>query len=264
MDLGLAGRRALVTGAGKGIGRAVVETLVAEGVMVLAAELDPGCCAELEAMPNVRAARVDMSTAEAGGRLAVLSQDMLGGLDILVNNVGAAPLRHGFADVDDDAWRRTLDLNLMSVVRTVRATISLLGGSDAGAIVNVASTSGRYPEPMLVDYAASKAAVLSLTGALATELGPAGIRVNAVSPGPTRTPLWDEPGGFADALAQRHGLPREEAVVHHVRDVRKVALGRPATAQQVADAIVYLVSARASHVTGTVLAVHGGMATHLM
>ena len=264
MDLGLIGRRAVVTGAGSGIGRAVVETLVAEGATVLAAELDADCCAELDAVPNVHAARLDMSTAEAGSRLVTLAEDVLGGADIIVNNVGAAPLRTGFADVDDDAWRRTLDLNLMSVVRTVRATIPLLTRSDGAAVVNVASTSGRYPEPMLVDYAASKAAVLSLTGALATELGPAGIRVNAVSPGPTRTPLWARPGGFADALADRHGLPREEAVAHHVRDVRKVALGRPATAQQVADAIVYLVSARASHVTGTVLAVHGGMATHLM
>ncbi|MCK6212236.1 SDR family oxidoreductase [Georgenia sp. EYE_87] len=264
MDLGLAGRRAIVTGAGKGIGRAVVETLVNEGATVLAADLDPDCCAELDAMSNVRAAQVDMSAADAGNRLATLTHEVLGGLDILVNNVGAAPLRPGFLEVDDDAWRRTLDLNLMSVIRTVRAAIPLLSGSDAAAVVNVASTSGRYPEPMLVDYAASKAAVLSLTGALATEFGPAGIRVNAVSPGPTRTPLWDQPGGFADALAERHGLPREEAVAHHVRDVRKVALGRPATAQQVADAIVYLVSPRASHVTGTVLAVHGGMATHLM
>lgn len=264
MDLGLAGRRALVTGAGRGIGRAVVETLVTEGATVLATELDPDCCAELDAVPGVRAARLDMSAAEAGDRAVALAQEALGGLDVLVNNVGAAPLRQGFAGVDDDAWRRTLDLNLMSVVRTVRAAIPLLSGSDAAAVVNVASTSGRHPEPMLVDYAASKAAVLSLTGALATELGPAGIRVNAVSPGPTRTPLWDRPGGFVDAIAERYRLPREEAVTHHVRDVRKVALGRPATAQQVADAIVYLVSARASHVTGTVLAVHGGMATHLM
>jgi NAD(P)-dependent dehydrogenase (short-subunit alcohol dehydrogenase family) len=196
--------------------------------------------------------------------LAAEARRVLGGLDILVNNVGVAPARGGFLEVDDAAWHRTLEVNLMSVVRTVRATIPLLRESPAPAIVNVASTSGRYPEPMLVDYAASKAAVLSLTGALATEFGPDGIRVNAVAPGPTRTPLWDEPGGFADALAARYGLPREDAVRHHVREVRRVALGRPGTPEEVADAVVYLASDRASHVTGTVLAVHGGMATHLM
>lgn len=264
MDLGLGGRRAVVTGAGKGIGRAVVETLVAEGVMVLAAELDAADCAELAAVPGVHAIRLDLAAADAGTRLADRAVEVLGGLDLLVNNVGVTPTRESFVSVDDDAWHRTFEINVMSVVRTVRAAIPLLLESPAASVVNLASTSGRYPEPMLVDYAASKAAVLSLTGALATELGPAGVRVNAVAPGPTRTPLWDRPGGFVDALAQRHGMEPEEAVAHHVRDVRQLALGKPGTAQEVADAIVYLLSARASQVSGTVLAVHGGMATHLM
>lgn len=264
MELRMAGRRAVVTGAGAGIGRAVVETLASEGVRVVAAELDVAACAELDRLPGVHALPVDLGQPGCGDLIVERADAVLGGIDILVNNVGIAPARRSFLDVDDDSWRRTLDINLMSVVRTVRAAIPLLQASARASIVNVASTSGRYPEPMLVDYAASKAAVLSLTGALATEYGPEGIRVNAVAPGPTRTPMWDKPGGFVDALAERHGLPREDAVTHHVRDVRRLALGRPGAAQDVADAVVFLASDRASHITGTVLAVHGGMATHLM
>ncbi|PWU55467.1 3-oxoacyl-ACP reductase [Micromonospora globispora] len=260
----MAGRRAVVTGSGAGIGRAVVEALASEGVQVLAAELDVAACAELDELPGVHATQVDLGQPGCGDLIAERAAALLGGIDILVNNVGIAPARRSFLDVDDDSWRRTFDINLMSVVRTVRAAVPLLRASARASIVNVASTSGRYPEPMLVDYAASKAAVLSLTGALATEYGPEGIRVNAVAPGPTRTPLWDKPGGFVDALAERHRLPREDAVTHHVRDVRQMALGKPGTAHDVADAIVFLASDRTSHITGTVLAVHGGMATHLM
>lgn len=264
MDLGLTGRRALVTGAAKGMGRAIVETLLAEGVTVLAADIDAEGCTQLEALTGVTAVHVDLATAEAGELLAQRARSALGGLDVVVNNVGVASTRTGFLDVDDAAWERTLSINLMSVVWVTRAAIPLLRESSAASVVNVASTSGRYPEPMLVDYAASKAAVLSLTGALATEFGPAGIRVNAVAPGPTRTPLWDVPGGFADAMATRYGLEREEAVTHHIREVRRIALGKPGTAQEIADAVVFLASPRSSHTTGTVLAVHGGMATHLM
>jgi NAD(P)-dependent dehydrogenase (short-subunit alcohol dehydrogenase family) len=264
MDLGMRGRRAVVTGAGAGIGRAVAQGLAAEGVRVLGADLDEAACAELGEIPGVEPLRLDLAQPGAGETVVTAAVELFGGLDVVVNNVGVAPTRSSFLDVDDDAWARTFQLNLMSVVRTLRAAVPHLRRSPAGAVVNVASTAGRFPEPMLVDYAASKAAVLSVTGALATELGPDGVRVNAVAPGPTRTPLWDAPGGFADAMSERYDLPREDAVAHHVREVRRVALGRPGTAQQVADAVVFLASDRAAHITGTVLAVHGGMATHLM
>ncbi|SDR97843.1 SDR family NAD(P)-dependent oxidoreductase [Agrococcus carbonis] len=265
MNLGLEGRVAIVTGAGGGIGAATVRLLLAEGARVVAVERTPGAASAL--------------ADEQGDRIAVLERDLLddatpdeavalaesrfGGLDILVNNAAAAPVRDGFAQTTPEDWRATLELNLLTPVRLCRAALPALA-DRGGVIVNVASTSGRYPEPMLVDYAASKAALLSLTGALATEYGPAGVRVLAVAPGPTRTPMWDAPGGFIDGIAARYGLEREAAVEHHIREVRGIALGRPGTADDIARTIVFAASDAAAHTSGTTLAVHGAMASHLM
>jgi NAD(P)-dependent dehydrogenase (short-subunit alcohol dehydrogenase family) len=265
MDLGLEGCRAVVTGAGAGIGRAVVESLTREGVSVLGVDRDEAVIRELGERPAVTPLVQDLTEPDCGDRVVAAAIEALGGIDLLVNNAGAAPMRDRFTDVSDDDWFATWNLNLMAAVRLCRAAVPvLLSSPGRAAIVNVASTSARYPEPMLVDYAASKAALLAMTGALATELGPHGVRVAAVSPGPTRTPLWDVPGGFADQLAARHGLPREEAVEHHLTTVRQLALGKAGTAEDVADAITFLLSPRAGHITGSVLAVHGGMATHLL
>lgn len=265
MDLELAGLSAIVTGGGKGIGGAIVSSLASEGVRVLAVDRDADALQHQARHELVEALALDLAAPGCGERIVEHAAEHFGGVDLLVNNVGAAPVRSGFADVSDDDWSANVNLNLMSVVRVTRAAIPYLVRSPGHAsVVNVASTSGRYPEPMLVDYAASKAAVLSVTGALATELGPHGVRVNAVSPGPTRTPLWDKPGGFADQMAARYGLPRDEAVAHHISNVRLMPLGKAGTADEVADAVTFLLSQRASHISGTVLAVHGGMATHLL
>jgi NAD(P)-dependent dehydrogenase (short-subunit alcohol dehydrogenase family) len=257
-----AGRVAVVTGAGSGIGLASVSQLAAAGATVLGVDRDPAGCARLDALDSVTALEVDVTDGAAATAIAEAVRE-LGGIDILVNNAGATPTRSGFLDAPVDAWRRSFELNLFAAVSISAA---LLPGliERRGVIINVASTSGRYPEPMLVDYAASKAALLSLTGSLATEFGAAGVRVVAVSPGPTRTELWDRPGGFVDSIAERYGLDREAAVDHHIRTVRGVALGIPATAADVANAISFLASDAASHITGITLPVHGGMATHLM
>ena len=261
MDLQLAGLSAVVTGAAGGIGRAVVELLSAEGVRVLAVNRN-----EIEPSDSVVPLVVDLAERGCGNLIAEAAQNHFGGLDLLVNNVGAAPVRESALSVSDDEWLGTWELNVLSVVRVCRATAPLLLRADRGraAIVNVASTSGRYPAPILADYAASKAAVLPLTGSLKTELGRRGVRVNAVAPGPTRTPLWDTPGGFADAMAERYSLPKEEAVAHHISEMRRIALDKAGTAAEVADAVAFLLSARATHVARTVLAAHGAMATHLI
>lgn len=262
MKLGLEGRRALVTGAGSGIGAATVERLLDEGASVIAVDRNADACDRLSSIVGVTAVQLDVSDADAGERLAE-TVGVTGGLDVLVNNVGVAPTRAGFLDTTASDWRRGFEVNFFSVVTACSALLPFLIESR-GVIVNVASTSGRFPEPMLVDYAAAKAALLSLTGSLATEFGPRGVRVVALAPGPTRTPLWDRPGGFVDGLSERYGLDREAAVDHHIRDVRQIALGKPGVADDAAAAIVFLASSAASHITGTTLAVHGGMATHLM
>ncbi|MBK0418893.1 SDR family oxidoreductase [Leucobacter sp. CSA1] len=266
MNLDLDGRTVVVTGAGSGIGAATAGLLLAEGASVLAVDRDEAgldALAEAQGSPRLRTLAADVTDAETATAARDLALAEFEGVDALVNGVGVAVARDGFLETGLDEWRRGFDVNLFSAVAMCRAFLPALL-RRRGTIVNVASTSGRYPEPMLVDYAAAKAGLLSLTGALAQEFGPRGVRAVAMSPGPTRTELWERPGGFIDALAERTGLDREAAVEHHVREVRRVALGRPAEAEDAARAIVFLCSTAAKHITGTNLAVHGGMATHLM
>jgi NAD(P)-dependent dehydrogenase (short-subunit alcohol dehydrogenase family) len=131
--------------------------------------------------------------------------EAFGGLDVLVNNAGGAPEGSGprasFLDVGDADWHAMLELNLLSAVRASRAALPLLLERGGGAIVNVSSVNGRRPFPFVVDYSASKAAMTNLTKALSEEFAPRGVRVNAVSPGPVRTPWWTDDGGLADVMA---------------------------------------------------------------
>lgn len=268
MNLELEERAVVVTGAGSGIGAATVRLLLEEGAAVLAVDRNEE---KLEALAEeaggsgarLRRLVADVTEHAAPMRARDLALSEFGGADALVNGVGVAATRRGFLDTSPEEWRAGFEVNLFSAVEMCRAFLPLMI-ERRGVIVNVASTSGRYPEPMLVDYAAAKAGLLSVTGALAQEFGGQGVRAVAVSPGPTRTELWERPGGFIDGLVERTGLDRESAVEHHIREVRRVALGHPADAVDVANSILFLCSAAAKHVTGTSLAVHGGMATHLM
>lgn len=266
MRLGLSGKHAIVTGAASGIGRATVLQLTDEGCLVLAVDRDEAGLRMLREQRegSILTEQLDSASPEAAEiTRGAVEQRLNGRLDILINNVGVAATRGGFLSVTREQWHDSFAVNFYSVVDQCRALMPFLLESQ-GVIVNVTSTSGRFPEPMLVDYSATKAAVISLTGALATEFGPRGVRVVAMAPGPTRTPLWDRPGGFVDALAERHGLGREEAIEHHITEVRRLALGKPGNATDAANAIVFLASDAAGQISGTTLAVHGGMATHLM
>lgn len=193
MNLGLDGRTAVVTGASRGIGQAVVRRLVAEGMTVVAAARHPPRDANDGGGP-VRFVVADLSTPDGAARLA---EQVTGGLDVLVNNVGTAPARPGgFEAITDDLWQATLDVNLLAAVRVTRA---LLGAMAPGsAIVNVVSENAKLSDPLVMDYSAAKAALLSHTKSLSKELGPRGVRVNSVSPGPVATDLWLGSGGVAE------------------------------------------------------------------
>ena len=262
MDLDLTGRRALVTGAGTGIGKATVEALVAEGVHVAALDIDEKALSKLSASAgSLTPVRADLSTARgcADGTRAAL--ETLGGLDILVNNVGAGAVR-AFDDITDEDWQRTLDLNFMSYVRVTRDCLPLLRQTPGAAIVNNASDLARQPEAMPMDYAASKAAVLAVTKGLARAEGPS-IRVNAVAPGPVWTPFWTKPGGFADTLAAVHDRDPMAAVEHEM-SLRGLPLARLGTPEEVARIIVFLASPAAAFVTGSVWGVDGGSVRSLV
>ena len=169
---------------------------------------------------------------------------------MLVNNVGIAPWRESFLSTSDEDWNQVLSINFFAMVRCARAAIPHMVEQGRGAIVSIASDVGRAPDPFFVDYAVSKASILSLSKAISVEFGPKGIRSNAVSPGPTRTPLWDRPGGFAESIAAEYGMEKEDAIVHFAKEVRKLPLGKMGQPTDVANAVFFLASDLASQVTG--------------
>lgn len=255
----LHGRVAVVTGGSSGIGLATVRKLSSMGAHVVSGDLAP----LPERLENATGVVTDLLTAQGCEALIDRVRNDHGRLDVIVNNVGIAPTRDGFESIDDDEWLKLWNVNVMSAVRVTRAGIPMLRASGNGSIVTICSSTARVPDPYWVDYAATKAGLLAITRGLAEELGADGIRVNAVSPGSIRTPLWDQPGGFSEQLAIRHGTDVETAIARYVRDERRITLGRPGSAEDVADAVAFLVSDEASYITGSDLPVNGGSVKHI-
>ncbi len=243
MELGLSDRACLVTGSTRGIGLETARMLVAEGARVVT-------CGRADAPGVGETAHVSADLGRAGEpeRVVAEAAATLGGLDVLVNNVGVA--RHArFEDVVDDEWDAYWQLNVMSYVRAIRAALPSLR-QDGGAIVNVSSTAGKRPSTGMPHYSVTKAAVLSLSRLVADLYAGDGIRCNAVTPGPTATDAWLGEGG----LAEQQGA-RDEVLA-------KVGAGRPlgrlAEPEEIAAVIVFLCSDRASYVTGAAWSADGG------
>ncbi len=243
MDLGLDGKRCLVTGSTAGIGLEVVRQLVGEGARVVS-------CGRRDAPGAGEVAHVtaDLSLAGEPERAVAASVDALGGLDVLVNNVGIARQAR-FEEVLDEEWNAYWELNVMSYVRAIRAALPALR-EGGGAVVNVSSTAGKRPSTGMPHYSVTKAAVLSLSRLVADLYAPEGIRCNAVTPGPTATDAWLGDGGLADQQGDR------DAVLAKVGAGRP--LGRLARPDEIASVVVFLCSDRASYVTGAAWSADGG------
>ena len=244
VDLGLDGKRCLVTGSTAGIGLETARALVDERARVVT-------CGRRPEPPTVgETAHVAADLARAGEpeRVVAEAAAALGGLEVLVNNVGRARQAR-FEEVADDEWDAYWQLNVMSYVRAIRAALPHLRDSG-GVIVNVSSTAGKRPSTGMPHYSVTKAAVLSLSRLVADVYAKDGIRCNAVTPGPTATDAWLGHGG----LAEQQG-DREEVLA-------KVGAGRPlgrlAQPEEIAAVIVFLCSERASYVTGAAWSADGG------
>jgi NAD(P)-dependent dehydrogenase (short-subunit alcohol dehydrogenase family) len=258
MDLGIAGRTALVTGASTGIGRATAELLVAEGAVVLAADIAEQPLRELEASGDgaIEVIVADLSTLDGCRAVADAALGFRGHApDILVNNAGMGRIR-SIDDVTDADWHATFELNFFATQRLTSALLPYMRARSGAAVVNVISDLAQQPEPSFPDYSPSKAALANLTRLLAKEYAP-DIRINAVNPGPIWTPLWSRPGGFLETIEGIYGKKGDDAVQALVQD-RGIPMQRMGTPEEVASAIVFLASARASFITGSGLGVNGG------
>ncbi|WP_436535010.1 oxidoreductase [Actinoplanes sp. HUAS TT8] len=261
MDLRLSGRTALVTGASKGIGLAIVQALSAEGVRVVAgARTTTPELAALAGGGLVHPVRADLSTAEGAAALVERASAELGRLDILVNNVGGVkPRVGGFLSVTDEDWLSSLTINLLSAVRVTRAALPLLL-ENGGNIVTINSVNSWLPDPLVIDYSASKAALANFSKSLSKEVGPRGVRVNTISPGPVETDLWLGSGGVAETVGGSAGLAPEDVAKGAVAGT---ATGRFTRPDEVADLVLLLAGDRAANVTGADIVIDGGLISTL-
>lgn len=258
MDLQLSGKVAVVTGASKGIGLAIAQALAGEGVLVVggAREVTAELSQLAEAYP-VRPVTVDLSTPDGPARLVAEAVSAHGGLDVLVNNVGAArPRTGGFLSLTDEDWLSTMTLDFFAAVRATRAALPHLLERGAGTIVSVCSINSFLPDPLVIDYCAAKAALANFSKALSKEVGGRGVRVNTVSPGPVSTALWLGADGVAATVAGATG-GEPDAVAKQA--AAEMVTGRFTRPDEVADLVLLLAGGRAGNVTGADFVIDGGM-----
>src|SRR3954469_15395489 len=206
MELGLSGKNALVTGASKGIGLAITRALAAEGAHVVAgARSSSPDLSDLVESGQVHEVQADLSTRARPDELVAAAHEH-GPLDVLVNNVGAVtPRLGGFLEVTDEQWLGSLNLTFLAAVRTTRAVLPGMLAAGRGTIVSTCSVNAFLPDPAVIDYSAAKAALANFSKSLSKEVGPRGIRVNTVSPGPVSTALWLGDDGVAATVAGAQG-----------------------------------------------------------
>lgn len=245
MDLGLAGKKAVVTGGSRGIGRAIAEELAREGASVaICARTAAGVDEAVKSLEGhgveVKGSAVDVGDGDALKAFVAEAAEALGGLDILVSNPS------GGNGVDEASWRGNFEVDLMGAVRGVNAAVPLLSKSDAASVLVISTTAALETFMGPTSYNALKAALIAHMNGLSQALGPRGIRVNAISPGP----IYFKGGAWAQIEKTMKPM-YDEAVAGH-------AIGRMGTPEEVARAAAFLVSPAASLITGVNLVADGG------
>jgi 3-oxoacyl-[acyl-carrier protein] reductase len=260
VDLGLNGRSCAVTGAGSGIGRETARLLCAEGADVLLVgrseeRLDDAAREAAEAGGRTETLVLDVTDKDAGERMLATATDRFGALDVLVNNAGSAKWRH-LDDVPDEDWYAQYELNVMAPLRAMRATAPPMAERSWGRIVNVCSTAGKRPSAAMPEYSVAKAAELSLSRLFADRYAKSGVLVNAICPGPVASEMWMDEGGLLDQSQRMAGAESREEALETAGSKRPI--GRLAEVGEIAAAIVFLCSERASYVSGAAWSVDGG------
>jgi len=244
MDLGIAGRNALITGGSQGIGRACAEALADEGVNIVIVARDAARLATAASeIASNRTGRVtpiagDLTIADDVERVVAEAVEALGQIDILVNNAGSAPLGR-IGDLSDDVWQSSFDLKLMGYVRCSRAVMGAMRERKWGRIVNIIGRGGHFPTAKYIAGGAINAAILNITQALAEECGPDNVLVNGVNPAATATDRWST-------------LVKQQ-----------IPLGRIGEPEDVANMVAYLCSEKASFINGALIEVDGGVSRAL-
>jgi len=262
-DAGLAGRTVVVTGAGRGIGLAVVEAFLAAGSRVVAGSRERTDALDRHVKQGAELTVVELDLATPDGPAALVAEAVAlhGGVDVLVNNVGAVrPRVDGFLGVTDEDWEWTFTVNFMAAVRATRAALPHLLATGAGRIVTVSSVNARLPDPLVIDYGAAKAALTNFCKALSKEVGPRGVRVNTIGPGPVETALWQGADGVAATVGQSRGVDPGE-VARGAAD--QSVTGRFTRPSEVADLVLYLAGPRAANITGADFVIDGGLVESL-
>ncbi|MBB4929925.1 NAD(P)-dependent dehydrogenase (short-subunit alcohol dehydrogenase family) [Lipingzhangella halophila] len=260
MDLNLNNKSVVITGGSKGIGLATASALAAEGagVVVGSRTITDGLKALL-AEYDVLAIETDLTRPDGPQELVQAAVDRHGGIDVLVNNLGVSEPAPSSTEFTDEQWQRIFDATLFTTVRMVRSALPAMRGRDWASIVNISSANARFPVGMIAPYSAAKAALTNLGKALAEELTPQGIRVNTVSPGPVRTPLWTAPDGFAQHMAEQFGTTPDDFMDRALPESMSMTTGRVAEPHEVAELVAFLASSRAGSITGSDYVIDGGL-----
>jgi NAD(P)-dependent dehydrogenase (short-subunit alcohol dehydrogenase family) len=255
VDLELSDKIAVVTGASKGIGLAIVRELAAEGAKVVAGARHVQA---LEAIEGVMPVTVDLADPDGPRQLVGHAIDNMGRVDVLVNNVGAAHVRlDGFLSLSDADFEASLQLNFFAALRATRAAVEDMIKRKEGTVVNVASVNSFFePDGGVIDYGAAKAALVNLAKSLSQELGPSGIRITSVSPGPVSTDLWLGEQGVAETVGSATGEGSDAA---RERMAASMPTHRFTTPREVATIVALLASPRMSNVTGANWVIDGGL-----
>lgn len=252
MNLDLNGKRVLVTGGTKGVGRALVELLLAEGAQVLT------CARQASSdLPTEQFVQADLTTPAGCETLVAAAKQRLGDVDIIVHVLGGSSAPSGgFAVLDDAQWQRELDLNLLPAVRLDRALLPAMLQRQSGVIIHVTSIQNRLPLPEATTaYAAAKAALSTYSKSLSKEVSPQGVRVVRVSPGWIET---EASVALAERLAQEAGTDYAGGKRIIMDALGGIPLGRPAKPAEVAELIAFLASPRAASITGSEFVIDGG------